>query len=146
MMLHRLLLPAVLLAILAGGNPAVAQDSGTSSVYTRMDLNGDGAIDVDELGALRARVFNRMDRNLDNQLDETEFVDLWVDEVVPAGDTRRADLTQLRRERFAELDGNGDGTIKKKEYIDIGTSRFLAADRDGDGRLSLAEFEGGGAE
>jgi len=140
---RRWLLTTILLAILAGGGAASAQDRGSASVYARMDLNGDGAVDIDELGALRARVFNRMDRNLDNQLTETEFVDLWVDEVAPAGDPRRDDLTQLRRDRFAELDGNGDGTIKKKEYIDIGASRFLAADRDGDGRLSLEEFEGG---
>ena len=141
---RRRLLPAILLAVLAGGGPAIGQDSGSSSVYARMDLNGDGTIDIDELGALRSRVFNRMDRNLDSRLAEAEFVDLWVDEVAPAGDPRRGDLTQLRRDRFAELDENGDGTIQKKEYIDVGTSRFLAADRDGDGRLSLEEFEGGG--
>jgi Ca2+-binding EF-hand superfamily protein len=146
MMPRRRLLPTVLVAVLAGACPATAQESGVSSIYARMDLNGDGAIDIDELGALRSRVFNRMDRNLDNQLDEAEFVDLWVDGIAPDGDPRRNDLIQLRRERFAELDENSDGAIEKKEYIDVGTNRFLTADRDGDGRLSLEEFEGSGAQ
>jgi len=142
------LLPAVLLAVLigGGGGPALAQGSDAASVHARMDLDGDGAIDVDELRAVRARAFNEMDRDLNNQLTESEFVALWIDKLAPAGDPRRDELTAKRGQRFVELDKNADGTIAKTEYLDVGTNRFHAADRNGDGRLSLEEFEGNGRQ
>jgi Ca2+-binding EF-hand superfamily protein len=129
-----------LVAVVVIGETARAQDGGGAAAFQHLDLNGDGMIDADELAALRSRVFNSMDRDLDGNLTENEFVELWLDEVAPTDDPRRADLRRARQQRFAEMDVDGDGTVSKQSYIEIGTERLMAADTDKDGKLSPAEF------
>ncbi len=121
---------------------AMAQSDATRSIFDRMDLDNDGAIDSDELAALRARAFNGMDRDLDGVLTEAEFVELWIAEAADEDDPRIEDITRLRRGRFAEMDEDDDGEIAKDAYLAVGNDRFLAADGDKDGQLSLEEFSG----
>ena len=127
--------------------PASAQATetanGTALLYQRMDLNGDGAIDANELEALRARVFAQLDMDRDGELNEHEFVDQWVSQAVDESDPRREAVSGLRRDRFAEMDRNRDRMLSREEYLSDGNTRFQNADADGDGKLTIDEFSVG---
>jgi Ca2+-binding EF-hand superfamily protein len=45
------------------------------------------------------------------------------------------------RSAFTETDRNGDGAVDHEEFIDRITEVFFIADKDKDGRLSVAEVE-----
>lgn len=131
----------LLAAVLAlSAPPATAQDKAAEAFFARMDLDGDGTLDSGEVEALRLKVFNRMDDDRDGVLTRAEFVDRWIETIAPDGDPRRARLAELRSERFDELDSEADGALTREEYVADGRARFKAADRDGDGRLSVDEF------
>jgi len=138
---HRALLVAAALVLLPA--PAGAQADVTAMMFGRMDLDGDGAIDREELRALRLRIFGEMDEDRDASLTREEFVQRWLDRAMPDDDPRRELVAALRRDRFARMDGDGDGVVDKPEYVAAGDAQFDAADADGDGRLSPDEFRTG---
>ena len=112
----------------------------------KMDTNGDGIVDFDEMQAVRADLtideFNKMDSNSDGQL---------VPEELAAAFTAR----MMKR-----LDTDGDGAVSLKEMEAFGpphpdaadrppgaadrfpdpAERFKQFDADGDGKLSQSEF------
>lgn len=79
-------------------------------MFERLDANGDGNLDAGEIDALRDAIMDR----------------------AVAMQARLG--SQLRR-----MDANGDGTVSAEEFR-TRTLLFDLADRDGDGKLSPAEF------
>lgn len=80
----------------------------------------------------------RFDKNGDGQLDESEKQAL------------RAEKQARRAERLAKYDANKDGTLddaeRQQARADRAAERFQALDTDGNGSLSLAEFQAGMGE
>ncbi|HLO76537.1 MAG TPA: EF-hand domain-containing protein [Magnetospirillum sp.] len=121
-----LILPAVAQAQLApsqGGRAALA-------AFNRLDGNGDRALGRDELAMVSRRkaadaLFSLMDADGDGRLSVKEL-----------GAASGALLA-----RFDAYDVNKDGFVSRQEFPNFVDPRLLEAlDRDGDGRLSLAEL------
>jgi len=106
------------------GRIATARPGGRKSIFGQLDRDGNGAISYAELTLARRGVFARLDGNSDGRLGRKEF----------------AATAGPRARRFTELDANRDGKISLQEYLADGRARFLAADRNKNGRLSPAEF------
>jgi len=125
--------------------------------FDTFDTSGDGRLDARELlRALHAvgeraseaevrQLIAAVDHDRDGQIDFSEFVRLI--EPIPPGVDPEADL----REAFAVLDVDGDGYLSAGELrlaashtdeIDVTEvdDMIEAADEDGDGRISFAEF------
>lgn len=143
-MTRYLILAGLAAALVLPAAPARADNAET--IFQRLDLDGDGFVDANELAALRARVFAEMDLDRDAVLTRAEFVEGWVDRVVGANDPRRQALIDLRNARFAEIDLDGDGAVPREDYVAGARDRFAAADADGDGRLDLEELRAAAPE
>ncbi|RCS23088.1 signal transduction protein [Phyllobacterium salinisoli] len=105
-----------------------------SPILQRLDANSDGAISREEILATRAKLFARLDLNGDGAIGEDEKERLR-DAIM--------DRAMAMQARFANqmqrLDTSGDGRVSEDEFR-ARTFFFDLADRDGDGKLSAAEF------
>jgi Ca2+-binding EF-hand superfamily protein len=126
-------LVAALVAVLS--LPAfLAQAQTAPPILQRLDANNDSAVSRDELVAARAKLFARLDVNSDGGIDEDE-TEMLRDAIMNRATAMQARLgNQMRR-----LDTSGDGKVSRDEFR-ARTLFFDLADRDGDGKLSAAEF------
>lgn len=128
---------------LALAAPAVAQQGpgrgmGPQMMFSEMDLDGDGAVTLQELQTAREGRFTRADADGDGLVTR--------DELIAQAMTRAGD----RIDRLLEqADGDGDGALSAAELDSLRETRRMAgmermferADTDGDGTITEAEFE-----
>lgn len=115
-------------------NAACAQSPLKSRVFDRVDTNGDGTIDRDELQAAMAQRFARLDGNGDGYLDRAEI------EAARERVARRISAARTVAEgRLEARDRDGDGRISRAEFMHV-PALFDLADRNRDGRLDRDEL------
>merc|ERR1712154_602435 len=123
--------------------------------FTRLDKDGDGYLDVDELKYLlldmgfapsRAikeakTMLEAADENNDGQVDFEEFKQVWHRKLLSQHD-------QYIHRVFAVFDDNGDGYIDAKELQGVLGDDFeqimamiSEVDENNDGKLSFEEFQ-----
>ena len=111
-----------------------AQAQSESPILQRLDANNDGAVSRDEIVAARAKLFARLDVNSDGVIDKNE-TEMLRDAIMDGATAMHARVgNQMRR-----LDASGDGKVSRDEFR-ARTPFFDLAERDGDGKLSPAEF------
>lgn len=126
------LVSALVAALSLPGISAHAQT--VSPILQRLDANNDGAVSRDEIVAARAKLFARLDVNSDGVIDQDE-TEMLRDAIMDRATAMQERLgNQMRR-----LDTSGDGKVSRDEFR-ARTLFFDLADRDGDGKLSAAEF------
>jgi Ca2+-binding EF-hand superfamily protein len=92
-----------------------------ASVFSGIDTNNDGTIDLDEAKAAARAVFDQLDKNRDGTLD-------------------RAELRRRIPERDWKIaDPDNDGTLTKDEYLKYVEFAFKRADTNGDGTVDAKE-------
>jgi Ca2+-binding EF-hand superfamily protein len=115
-------------------NAASAQSLVMSRVFDRVDTNRDGAIDRGEFEAAMAKRFARLDTNGDGHLDRGEI------EAARERVARRISAARTVAEgRLEARDRNGDGRVSRAEFMHL-PALFDLADRNRDGRLDKDEL------
>jgi Ca2+-binding EF-hand superfamily protein len=99
-------------------------------IFDAADANGDGIITREEFLAARERAFVRLDRNGDGYIDKDDL----PSRLVGRGNAQQR-LTQL----VTQLDKDGDGRLSKAEFTEGPTPLFDRADTDHNGELSRDE-------
>jgi Ca2+-binding EF-hand superfamily protein len=97
-------------------SPAIA-----ASVFSGIDTNKDGTIDLDEAKAAASKVFDRLDVDHDGTLSRAELRGR-----IPDRDWKIADP-------------DSDKTLTKEEYLNYVEYAFKRADTNGDGTIDAKE-------
>ncbi|MEL7042953.1 MAG: signal transduction protein [Pseudomonadota bacterium] len=122
------------LALIASFGAASAQSLDRLS---RADANGDGAIEWQEVLAMRETMFGRLDRNGDGFADMDDRPGFG-----PATSRFDAALKNL----MTAADADGDGRISKTEMVEAPAPAFTSGDTDENGILSADEIAALSAE
>jgi Ca2+-binding EF-hand superfamily protein len=107
--------------LIGAATPAVARTVKPSPV-ARFDTDHDGTVDLVEAKRAALAAFDKLDTDKDGTLDLKEL------------------RGRLSRKEFAAAERDNDKTLSKDEYLAVVEQRFKAADADGDGSVSAAEF------
>jgi Ca2+-binding EF-hand superfamily protein len=92
-----------------------------ASVFSGIDTNNDGTIDLDEAKAAASKAFDKLDTNHDGTLDRAELRGR-----IPDKDWKIADP-------------DNDKTLTKEEYLKYVEYAFKRADTNGDGTVDAKE-------
>ena len=100
--------------------------------FMERDRNGDGFLTVDEVVHYELKIFKRKDSRGTGKLSLGEYCT-----GIPADQTEEVDLCYRR---FAAIDASGSGFITPEEITDYFRRVLKAADKNGDGKVSLDEW------
>ena len=123
-----LLVALCIVTAIAGG--ADAQQGDSEAMTARADANGDGDITWEEMTALRAQTFARLDRNGDGVVNSSDSP--------PSPFSGR--FSNALHTLQADFDADGDGEIVEAELTGAPSPLFEAGDTDGDNVLSADEI------
>ncbi len=132
--------PAAILAcaLTVAGASAASGEARRTRFFDRLDVDSSGAVSQAEFDRARESSFAAIDSDADGALAPGEFVERPVrtGSVPPA---RKESIRLLRTHRFGDLDRDGDGRVTRAEYLAFGRALFRAIDRNGDGVMTKAE-------
>ena len=128
--LSRRALLVALCTVTAVAGGAGAQQSDPEALRARADSNGDGNIAWEEITALRAQTFARLDRNGDGVVNSSDSP--------PSPFSGR--FSNALHTLQADFDADGDGEIVEAELTGAPSPLFEAGDTDGDNVLSADEI------
>lgn len=136
-----------------GGQRQGSDRQGTSTDVTsevsfeQFDQNGDSLITRDEVMAIPAEQFNRVDTNNDGACDRSEFKTAMQNQRRTRqrgrsnpGDQQTVGQLMQAQLRFASLDQNDDGVISIDEVPPETAYTFSQVDTDGSGTCDIKEF------
>lgn len=106
--------------------PAAEKDA--ANAMAKWDLNRDGVFTCDELKQYTSQIFRTADRNNDGFVSAEEFVAI-----------RQADPS-LATADLVYFDGNNDGRLSQKEFVDKPNPFFARYDTNGDCRVTSEEI------
>jgi Ca2+-binding EF-hand superfamily protein len=92
-----------------------------ASVFSGIDTDGDGTIDLNEAKVAASSVFDKLDADHDGTLDRPEL------------------RGRIPQQDWAIADPDGDKTLTKEEYLNYVEFAFKRADKDGDGTVDAKE-------
>ena len=130
----KILMAALLAGLVATAGAVQAQSERERPDFATLDLNGDGALTLEEMQAQGEARFAATDANGDGALS--------VEELIVTANERSAGRVGQMIER---LDANGDGALQPDEMPIRGGGRlermFDRVDADDNGAISEEEFE-----
>lgn len=92
-----------------------------ASVFSGIDTNNDGTIDLNEAKAAASKVFDQLDADHDGTLNHSEL------------------RGRVPEKDWAIADPDNDKTLTKEEYLNYVAFAFKRADTNGDGTIDAKE-------
>jgi Ca2+-binding EF-hand superfamily protein len=92
-----------------------------ASVFSGIDTDNDGTMDLNEAKAAATSVFDKLDADHDATLDRAEV------------------RGRISEQDWATADPDNDKTLTKDEYLNYVEFAFKRADKDGDGTVDAKE-------
>ena len=92
-----------------------------ASVFSGIDTDSDGTMDLSEAKAAATSVFDKLDANHDGTLDRAEL------------------RGRVPHQDWVIADPDNDKTLSKDEYLNYVEFAFKRADKDGDGTVDAKE-------
>ena len=119
-------------------------------MFERFDKNGDGFVSKDEFAAGRTAFFAKLDANGDGYIDQSELDKARADWRQRMNKPAQTDTTQQsqndstsqhkeHRGFLQRMDKDGDGKISAAEFAAAGDEMFSKLDKNGDGKLAQDE-------
>ena len=116
--------------IFAAHTRAHAVDEMVSHLMSKKDTNGDGVLNVGELGVPKD-IFDKIDKNSDGQVGKAE--------INTAFHARIQAISERTNHLIARKDTNGDGMLNIEE-LGVSEKLFAKIDKNGDGLAGRAEL------
>jgi Ca2+-binding EF-hand superfamily protein len=119
---------AMLGLVMAGGlisataAPADTSPEDQSSVMSKIDIDHDGSVSLDEAKKAAIAKFDTLDTDKEGTLDASELTGI------------------LARNDLIKADKDKDNTLDKAEFLALVEKLFAAADKDKDGTLDATEL------
>jgi Ca2+-binding EF-hand superfamily protein len=119
---------AMLGLVMAGGlisaiaAPADTSPEDQSSVMSKIDIDHDGSVSLDEAKKAAIAKFDTLDTDKEGTLDASELTGI------------------LARNDLIKADKDKDNTLDKAEFLALVEKLFAAADKDRDGTLDATEL------
>ena len=141
----RKLIPATAVLLVLGYSAATAAEGPGAHFIENWDLDGNGAVTVEEARERRSDVFASFDANDDGFLDAEEYelfdearaLDQAENEPQGMGRGNRNPANGMRLE---VNDTDGDGKVSRDEFLDNAASWIEMIDRNADGVVTRADF------
>jgi hypothetical protein len=111
-----------------------------------LDSNGDGFIGADEAAAGADSAFSRLDQNGDRLISESDFTTphahqhWWSVSFSGSNDADAAAVLKAKKDQFASLDADKNGTVSHAEFMANAQKRYELADAKKDGKVSPWAF------
>ncbi len=118
-----LLLVGMVTAGASAAPPADTTPNDQSLVMSRIDMDHDGTISMDEAKAAASAKFDTLDTDHEATLDKSELTGI------------------VAAKSFTQADKDRDGTLDKAEYVALVIQTFKQADADHDGTLEPKELD-----
>lgn len=148
----------VLLSGCVGRPAAKLQEAGgpVGYMFDKIDLNSDGFVDKKEYMAFAQKRYAKFDDNGDGNVTQTEFNESRLVELMPSmaqsvfedydankdGVVTKEEMMQKEEGDFALMESDGDARVTKKEMtLFFKTQRFTKLDSNGDGCVTLEEYQ-----
>jgi hypothetical protein len=109
--------------LLASALAFAVSPSFAASVFSGIDTNNDGTIDLNEAKAAASKTFDKLDRNHDGTLDRAEL------------------RGRIPRQDWKIADPDNDKTLTKQEYLNYVEYAFKRADTNSDGKVDAKEAD-----
>ena len=116
--------------LIAAHNRAHAVNEKTNHFISKKDANGDGVLNVGELGVPKD-IFDKIDKNSDGQVGKAE--------INTAFHARIQAISERTNHLIARKDTNGDGMLNIEE-LGVSEKLFAKIDKNGDGLAGRAEL------
>jgi Ca2+-binding EF-hand superfamily protein len=109
--------------LMASALTFAASRSFAASVFSGIDTNNDGTINLDEAKAAASKVFDKLDTNHDGTLDRAEL------------------RGRIPEQDWKIANPDNDKTLTKDEYLKYVEFAFKRADQNGDGTVDAKEAD-----
>lgn len=116
-----------------GAQPAASQQKGQ-----QIDANGDGAISMEEVAAMQADRFKKLDLDGNGEVTADELTEHTLT-------VQRKRIARMAEMQVNRLDSNKDGVVSEEEFTASAEEGFARRDANDDGELTREEMRGGQA-
>ncbi len=109
--------------------------------FENIDIDLSGEISIDEANTYHTRVFALFDENRDGSLTRTEFIGTRTGPEEFGFCAR--EIHDVKENRFDAWEKNGDDRLSKAEFLSGALSCFARADKNGNSQLNREEYGSG---